>query len=205
LLRAAPLARVVVLLGSWCEGETRSGAPLADLHRLYWHEARQAAPRELAALAAGRVSRWSWPAMAAPFSAPIPTDRRNGLVVVFSGSVVMAEAVSFALREAGWETALAQPTGAKLILGAKAIVWDVAAGADRADADWETLQTGFAGVSVVAVCGFPRPQDVARLRSMGVDVVLGKPFQISDLTAAVEATVVGRRHAVSATRADAAA
>src|SRR5688572_29710508 len=39
LLRAAPLTRVVAIVGSWCEGETRSGVPLAGAHRVAWHQA----------------------------------------------------------------------------------------------------------------------------------------------------------------------
>ncbi len=34
LRRAAPLARVAAILGSWCEGETRTGRPLAGAVRL---------------------------------------------------------------------------------------------------------------------------------------------------------------------------
>lgn len=33
-----PQAPIVVLLGSWCEGETRSGNPLQGVVRMYWHE-----------------------------------------------------------------------------------------------------------------------------------------------------------------------
>ena len=33
-----PHAPIVVLLGSWCEGETRSGNPLQGVVRMYWHE-----------------------------------------------------------------------------------------------------------------------------------------------------------------------
>ncbi|MEO2023653.1 MAG: hypothetical protein ABGX05_17660, partial [Pirellulaceae bacterium] len=38
MLRCAPLAEALVLLGSWCEGETRSGSPAAGWHRVYWHQ-----------------------------------------------------------------------------------------------------------------------------------------------------------------------
>src|SRR4051794_34740499 len=38
LQRSAPLAGVAALLGSWCEGETRTGRPLPGIHRLYWYE-----------------------------------------------------------------------------------------------------------------------------------------------------------------------
>jgi hypothetical protein len=38
LRRRAPLAGVVSLAGSWCEGETRTGRPLPSAVRLYWYE-----------------------------------------------------------------------------------------------------------------------------------------------------------------------
>src|SRR4051794_23788022 len=38
LRRAAPLSGIVALLGSWCEGETRTGRPWPGVHRLYWYE-----------------------------------------------------------------------------------------------------------------------------------------------------------------------
>ena len=38
-LRAlAPLARVVGLMGSWCEGEMRTGKPWPAAIRVYWHQ-----------------------------------------------------------------------------------------------------------------------------------------------------------------------
>ncbi|MFW6124996.1 MAG: hypothetical protein ACOC46_02510, partial [Pirellulales bacterium] len=53
-LRArAPLARVVGLLGSWCEGEMRSGHPWPAALRVYWHQWGERASPQLAALAGG--------------------------------------------------------------------------------------------------------------------------------------------------------
>ena len=189
LLHAAPLARVVVLAGSWCEGETRSGRPIGGVHRLTWHEAPQAVPRELAALSAGRTSGWSWPATAVRYERPLPTNRGGQLVAVCSASASMAEAVSFALRDVGYKTAIAETSRPNLVLGAGAIVWDVPADADRVDLERRALRDWFAGVPVVALCGFPRPDDLTRLRSMGVSAAVGKPFQLADLAAAVERAI----------------
>src|SRR2546423_11958268 len=36
--RDAPLAGVVSILGSWCEGETRTGKPWKGAHRVYWYD-----------------------------------------------------------------------------------------------------------------------------------------------------------------------
>ena len=33
-----PLTPIVGLLGSWCEGELRSGQPLPGVTRVYWHQ-----------------------------------------------------------------------------------------------------------------------------------------------------------------------
>src|SRR5262245_51191431 len=38
LRSAAPLSRLVGLLGSWCEGEVRSGHPWPAVERVYWHQ-----------------------------------------------------------------------------------------------------------------------------------------------------------------------
>src|SRR3954462_14967953 len=38
LRRDAPLAGIVALLGSWCEGETRTRRPWPGVHRVYWPE-----------------------------------------------------------------------------------------------------------------------------------------------------------------------
>jgi CheY-like chemotaxis protein len=38
LRRLAPLTRVLGLMGSWCEGEMRTGSPWPGAVRTYWHQ-----------------------------------------------------------------------------------------------------------------------------------------------------------------------
>jgi hypothetical protein len=64
LRRLAPLSRIVALLGSWCEGETRSGSPAPGVIRVYWHQWAERSGRELARLARGEPSAWSLPVTA---------------------------------------------------------------------------------------------------------------------------------------------
>ena len=47
LHRRAPLARLIALLGSWCEGEVRSGHPWPGVTRIYAHQWQARLPREL--------------------------------------------------------------------------------------------------------------------------------------------------------------
>ena len=35
-----PMAGLAVVLGSWCEGETRSGRPIHGVQRMFWYEAK---------------------------------------------------------------------------------------------------------------------------------------------------------------------
>src|SRR5687768_80886 len=56
LLRRAPLARFVGLMGGWCEGELRTGQPWRGVTRVYWHQFVPRLAEELAsANARGRL------------------------------------------------------------------------------------------------------------------------------------------------------
>jgi hypothetical protein len=61
LRRQAPLARLVALLGTWCEGEMRSGTPWSGAVRVYWHEWKPHCHLEMERLLTGRESLWSLP------------------------------------------------------------------------------------------------------------------------------------------------
>src|SRR5262245_36664939 len=61
LRKLAPLAGVWRLLGSWCEGETRSERPPAGCIRSYWHQWPQRWPREAGWAEQGHLPAWSLP------------------------------------------------------------------------------------------------------------------------------------------------
>ncbi len=64
LRRAAPLARIVGLMGSWCEGEMRSGRPWPATARLYWHQWPARCRRQFRCLAKGERCSFALPATA---------------------------------------------------------------------------------------------------------------------------------------------
>ncbi len=61
LRRLAPLARVLGLMGSWCEGEMRSGSPWPATLRTYWHHWPARGDRQLRRLAMGQSCSWALP------------------------------------------------------------------------------------------------------------------------------------------------
>ncbi len=103
LRRRAPLALVLGLMGSWCEGEMRTGSPWPAVPRNYWHQWPARSARKLGRLIDGKSSSWALPATAteeervlADAAEPGPTVR--GLVVIRSPSLEMAEWLSAACR-----------------------------------------------------------------------------------------------------------
>ena len=64
LRRRLPLARCLALVGSWCEGEPRSGQPLPGVTRLYWHQWTEQTLRDLRKLLLGQPGPWSMPSTA---------------------------------------------------------------------------------------------------------------------------------------------
>jgi hypothetical protein len=52
---------MIALLGSWCEGEMRSGQPWPTVLRVYWHQALSRLGREVRRLTAGDRTAWGLP------------------------------------------------------------------------------------------------------------------------------------------------
>ena len=110
----APLARLIVILGSWCEGEPRSGRPLPGVIRMYWHQAAVRIRREFPRWFQPEGSAWRLPATAtdeerllASIDAPLP--RGNGLVAIWTRRPEMEGLLSDACRRAGYSTAWLHP------------------------------------------------------------------------------------------------
>jgi hypothetical protein len=197
LRAAAPLARLIVLLGSWCEGESRSGRPICGAVRVYWHEAAVRFRRELPSWFAAD-SAWSLPVTAtdeerllAAGGAPLPPA--EGLVAIWTWRREMAELLADACRAAGYATAWLHPRVPGLVQGAAAAIFD----GDSLDAaTMDELAQFAARVSpapVMVLLQAPRIQDARAARTLGA-VVLAKPFRVDELLWALQSgTTSGRQ------------
>jgi hypothetical protein len=154
LRRVAPLAGIVGLLGSWCEGETRTGRPWPGVPRLYWYEFPTWWMRQLALRADGRCPDWARPwdcgfrnsdcgfrnseiqhfASSPPLTPDTGHHPPDGHLTPFSlrGLIVLrthhrdtADALSDVFRRAGFATVWQRPgLGAGIVRGATAGIWD---------------------------------------------------------------------------------
>ncbi len=186
LRRLAPLSRILVLLGSWCEGETRSGQPLPAAIRIYWHQWHARAERELRRLIQRQCPSWGLPVTATEeerllASAAQTPPRGQGLVAIHACVFAMACWLSDACRMCGYSTAWLRPPHYTQVEGAVAAIFD---GSDLHGEELDQLRrltNALGRAPVVVLLDFPRIEDERRAISAGAAAVLSKPLNLDDL------------------------
>lgn len=193
LRRLAPLARILGLLGSWCEGEMRSGKPLPGVVRIYWHQWAARWHRELDRLCSGRSPTWGLPPTASEddrllLAADQPWPIRDGLIVVVARLPHLAECLAAACQATGYSTVSLHPSWEARVTGAVAALFDVTDGLDDL-ARWTKV---FAPLPIIALLDFPRIENHAQALAAGAAAVLSKPLVWEDLHAEL-GRLIGRK------------
>jgi len=208
---AAPLARLVALLGSWCEGETRTGQPWPGVIRLYWHQWETRAPAEIARLLEPRTpNAWKLPRTATPverlLAAPPDPPSLTLRAGIYADEAVVYDALAGAVEAAGCTPVrLATPGKAHHndagVAGSDNASSDVAIdGKVHADcdlllfdaADWrQRTQQRLAAVTseqrpCVVLMNFPRKHEVDEAVAAGASAVVSKPYLVDDLWRAMQ-------------------
>jgi hypothetical protein len=201
LRRDAPLSGFVALLGTWCEGETRTGRPWPGIERLYWYEFPAWWRRQIALRASGQCPDWSrngecgmrgLDVGASDSIRKAPSEDRNqrGALIMVSCAVRdTAMALADVLQQAGY-AAFWRPPGvrAAVVRGATAGIWDGGQlseqEAARLAAFCRELKSDAA--PVIALLDFPRRDRCELARQLGAAAILGKPWFNVDLVATIE-------------------
>jgi hypothetical protein len=186
LRRSAPLAGIVALAGSWCEGESRSGRPAAGVARLYWHEFPSWWRRQLAFRAAGRCPEWARPAAS---DERVVVSREllpaSGTIAIDAGCWDSAAAIADVVHSAGERTIWLQSGREVAPAGITAGIWE---GGQLNDREAERLAAFCATLApqqapVLALLDFPRRDRCEAARHAGAAAVMGKPWSNVDLVA----------------------
>jgi hypothetical protein len=199
LQAAAPLVRIVVVAGSWCEGELRTGRPLTGVTRIYWHELPAWWRRAVAERDAGFAPHWAGAASVHWRSGGEET-RGRGTVAVDAVDFVVFETLEAALRLFGWKCVWA-PRGRGEVGDAVAGIWD----GGQLDAEERVALAAFcdrltrAGLgakpqAVMAIVDFPRGEHVELASRLGASVVMGKPYRVDALADELARLVAGQPH-----------
>jgi CheY-like chemotaxis protein len=208
LRRAAPLARICGVLGSWCEGEARSGKPWPATQRCSSIAWPDRFARELAQAAVGAATPWSLPATLAPDEALLAAAGRASpqcataqlrrrhvagrqlsptRLAIVSRSGESRRALAEAATARGFESVTLAGWGSASVVDVRAAIWDT---------DPEVVSDGEAARKVlalvgqaplVALVGFPRAEDIARALAGGVRAVIAKPYLLDEVFRQLEA------------------
>ncbi len=181
----APLARLVVLLGSWCEGETRTGQPWPGVTRIFWHQWECRLAIELAADQPG-WNTWQLPRTASANEvleevATGPWPKGQGLIVIHARQWIDFQGLDAACRAGGYAT-LWQPADRPAFCSGAAAVLFHGRGGDPAEAtSVAELVTAYRPAPLIPLLDFLRHDDARRMRKAGAVTPLAKPFLVRDL------------------------
>ena len=203
-----PLAGQVVLLGSWCEGETRTGRPLEGLRRLFWYDFAPWWNLAQTAWQAGAPTEWQYPPGDYPPAAkanstgtgcepngmgseprgtgcePVLPIQRGGVggddYATASTLIDLCQASGFA---AEW-----YPHGGVWRVGEplEAGIWVGGMLDEREVSSLRRFRRRLLPAApLLVLLDFPRRERVAQALALGATAVLGKPWQMEHLLAAL--------------------
>jgi CheY-like chemotaxis protein len=197
---AGPLSRMILLLGAWCEGEMRTGQPIAGLTRIFWHAFPRQVNRLLEELGSGRSAPWAFPRIAAQHErllSELPARREDqaeghaGSIFIRAVNHTAFEILSDSFEQRGHGCNWLDPQRLTRFRSCDWIVWD----APRLDEpEWRLLaacRQAMASVPLLLLAGFPREEDLRQAHALGVRSMLAKPFSLADLKDEAAAALPG--------------
>lgn len=192
---------VVSLLGSWCEGEERSGSPIPGTIRIYWHQWNGRVAGFLWALERNRLSSWQMPKICSltdriqqeAVANTCWTNAKPPIVIsalTDDAFAMLADAVSgeqqdcvrFELLD-GSEAAMQEP---------KVVLIDGNSLTANFHERVEEIRAAYPASPLIGLLNFPRLQEQQLARSANLASIVSKPFQLADLRAAIEEQVVAK-------------
>jgi hypothetical protein len=204
--RQWPLAGIVAILGSWCEGETRTGKPWPGVKRFFWYEFPAWWRQQMALRSAGLCPDWARPTLDVYRTPQIRNPKevyplrreirnhRQGLIHLSTRNRDTAEVLADVLNESGYSVVWNPLGPAKMVVrGVVAGVWEGVQLDERDMIDLAEFCRSQAhdAVPVVALLDFPRRDRCEIAQQLGVTAVLGKPWINADLVATIDGFASG--------------
>ena len=181
LHRRAPLARLVALLGTWCEGEVRSGHPWPGVTRIYAHQWQARLPRELETWqprTATEIDRL--------MSSRPSTKAPRQLIGIAAAQRTMFDALATACRSFGQDAVWLLPNLPPPVQRVDAIIYDVTLDLPDELARLGELREQLHLPPALLLLDFPRQRDLEQATQGGATSILAKPYLLTDLAAEIE-------------------
>ncbi|MEE2827024.1 MAG: hypothetical protein VYE64_10395 [Planctomycetota bacterium] len=193
---AFPLVPIINLLGSWCEGVGRSGSGLEGVKQVFWHQWSARFDQFVRQVRLGEKTAWQAPATATAVDqvqiaqdvGRHDADNGSCCVAVDAATEGQFEMLAAALVGIGCQSIWMseQEHGPPLVGRLDLICIDALSLTDPLLDKVADLRERFADIPLIVLLNFPRRDDVANLRQLGVSQVVAKPFRHGDLHWAVD-------------------
>jgi hypothetical protein len=193
-----PRTPIVAVLGSWCEGETRSGKPWPGVVRIYWHQWLGRFDLFRQQLKESNVTLWHEPRTATVADRILRIDepqvvlqQHQRKVGISANNSTQFEMLQDAFRELGYysfwiELLMDEPLNAAdpdlVCVDASHLNQEL-----KIRIGW--LREKFPEVPQIVVCNFPRANEVQDLIAWKVARVISKPFELHDLEYSVKSVL----------------
>lgn len=181
LHRQAPLARLILLTGPWCDGELRTGRLPPGVVRIRWHQWWQQLPGELSRGAA-RLPRTSTDAdrLERQIQGLAACAKSSGRIAIHTASRENYVALADACGALGWQAEWTHADAGMFVCELALLDgWAELLASDG-------MLSGKARPRVLLV-DFPRPDEFSRAKELGVQAIVAKPFTLPTLAAAFAA------------------
>jgi hypothetical protein len=184
LSRTLPLTPLVALLGSCCEGETRSGKPWPGVVRIYWHQWLARVPSELSS---GRSpTTWHLPKTASDaervdFALRCVPPSAAGLVAICTPDAAFSRALEQACKIAGYTTVWIRDPAQGGPHESAAVLWHCTGSDELLATQIRAARRSWCHSPIIGLCGFPRYDQVALARRCGISAIVSLPFLLPDL------------------------
>lgn len=184
---------IAFVLGSWCEGETRSGEPVPGVVRVYWHQWKGQYDKFVQQLETSGITDWHLPATATVADrieqGKAPDNDVCRLIIGISAwTQTQYEMVADALTTLGYRARWLERSiwDAQAFRLLSAICIDANSLTDDLVNRVSWLRTTFPDRPMVLILNFPRADEVASASDLGIAEVLAKPFELAELHAALK-------------------
>ncbi len=192
LRRTTPLAHLVSLLGTWLEGESRTGTPWPAVWRTYWHHWLPRFAEQLDRFEAGTDSVWSLPAMVSDEerllhlsnTQPFNSSPLTKTVVLISSHRETADSLADVCHGRNWQTVWIKSATEKLPKNIDLVLLDLEK--QSAAKVIPNLKSQIGKTPILALASFPRIDDIRQVQELGEISVVAKPFLITELTRQME-------------------
>jgi CheY-like chemotaxis protein len=183
LHRAAPLARLAVMLGPWCEGEMRSGTPLSGVVRIYWHEWR--AKLELLWESRDDQATWDLPRTSLAGERTLAASEfaeaeSRQLIAVRARTASSYAPLADVLQSAGY-VCLWLDSRQPLRARPAALLWEGDLRVPDQRGELSRLAAALRPAPTIVLASFLRGEDRRLAIAAGAVDIMSKPFLVSDL------------------------